>query len=53
MNKNSIRIDWERGYNGEYVITLDGDLYCTADNWEEVKQIRNELLSQDLLVLCQ
>ena len=53
MSKNSIKIDWEQGYNGEYIITVDGNFYCTADNWQELKQVRRELLEQDLLVLCQ
>ena len=52
MSDDRIRIEYERGYNGEYVIRVDGNFYCTADNWQEVKQVRNEILSQDILMLC-
>ncbi|MBU5333610.1 hypothetical protein KQI61_15530 [Anaerocolumna aminovalerica] len=44
------KIDWEYGHNGEYIITVDGAFYCTADNWAEVRAAKEEILNQNFLL---
>lgn len=47
----SKQIDYERGTNGEYIILVDGEFYCSCDTWAETKEARLEILDQNWLVL--
>lgn len=44
------KIDWEYGYNGEYIVTVDGTFYCTADSWREVREAKTEIMNQNFLI---
>lgn len=44
------RIDYEYGYSGELIVTVDGKRYCTVDNYEEFRKARQEILNQNFLL---
>lgn len=47
MNK----IDYEYGYSGEIIVLVDGVRVATVDNWKEFREVKKELLEQDLLTI--
>lgn len=44
-------ITYDYGYSGEIIVYVNGNRYCTCDNWKEYRQVRNEILSQNIFSL--
>lgn len=45
------KIDYEYGYSGEIIVLVDGIRVATVDNWQEYREIKKDLLEQDLLAI--
>lgn len=44
-------ITYEYGYSGEIIVLVNGNFYCTCDNWEEYRAARQEILGQNMSIL--
>ncbi len=52
QNKQPLcNISYDRGYNGEIIVLLNGIRYCTVDNWNEYKEAKKEILNQNIINL--
>lgn len=46
-------IECEQGNSGEFILTVGGKFYCTCDNWEEVREAKQEIYNQNVLqMMC-
>jgi hypothetical protein len=52
MSREKGFVTYERGYNGEYIVLINGMFYSTCDSWKECREEMREALNQNLLAIC-